>query len=121
MPNRPWLPGDDQHRSHQHRYWGLSCGQYDLMLETAAYACEIDTCRRSDQKLHTDHDHVTGWVRGLLCSGDNKALACVDAKRNGARPTRGITPRDPTEPEQRYLARAEERHLTGWPPETASW
>jgi len=123
MPNRPWFPGDDQHRScytHKRAPYRLSCGQFRLMLETAEYACEI--CGREDQKLHIDHDHdrPTRWPRGLVCSGCNKGLKCVDSKRHGHLPTRGITPREPTEAEQRYLSRAEERRLACWPPDAVS-
>ena len=34
--------------------------------------CEI--CGRTHDKMHVDHDHVTGGFRGILCSRCNTGL-----------------------------------------------
>lgn len=48
--------------------WSLS-----NMLERQAGACDI--CRQAFTKTpHVDHDHVSGWVRGLLCPACNHLL-----------------------------------------------
>src|SRR6266545_3998825 len=34
--------------------------------------------------LHVDHDHITGQIRGLLCSGCNCALGRIEDNRDTA-------------------------------------
>ncbi len=48
--------------------------KYGVTLEwlAAHTACEI--CGRADSRLHVDHDHQTGEVRGMLCSQCNTGL-----------------------------------------------
>lgn len=44
------------------------------MLKTQGGGCAI--CRKPPKKLrlHIDHDHVSGKVRGLLCARCNSAI-----------------------------------------------
>ena len=51
--------------------YGLTIEQHDKMLEEHAGRCAI--CKHK-RKLHIDHDHETGKVRGLLCHYCNLIL-----------------------------------------------
>lgn len=50
---------------------GLSSNEYDTLLDLQNGICAI--CDRPS-KLHIDHDHATGKVRGLLCRSCNHGL-----------------------------------------------
>lgn len=54
--------------------YGLSPDDYDLILAAQGGRCSI--CRKPprEQRLHVDHDHETGEIRGLLCSCCNTAI-----------------------------------------------
>ena len=55
--------------------YGLKAGQYEAMYAAQGGVCAI--CQRAtgaSKALAVDHDHETGYVRGLLCSVDNKLL-----------------------------------------------
>lgn len=55
--------------------YGLKDGQYDLLKAAQGGSCAI--CRRATgatKKLAVDHDHKTGFVRGLLCGPCNGML-----------------------------------------------
>lgn len=73
--------------------YGLSPEDYDRMLVSQGGACSICKCAPSPgtvrrQRLHVDHDHATGKVRGLLCINCNRALGLlrddVDIASNAA-------------------------------------
>lgn len=56
--------------------YGLTKEQYEALYEAQGGVCYI--CRRATgrrRKLAVDHDHKTGYVRGLLCSPCNNILA----------------------------------------------
>lgn len=58
-----------QHARHVASTYGLRDGQYEQLYAAQGGVCYI--CRRAKgvvKKLAVDHDHLTGWVRGLLCS-----------------------------------------------------
>jgi hypothetical protein len=58
--------------------YGITLEQYDYMLEVQKGQCLVCGGINADgKKLSVDHDHVTGRVRGLLCSGCNLALGNV--------------------------------------------
>lgn len=61
----------------QERTYGLSVGQYDLMLLDQQNRCAV--CGRHvselNHRLYVDHDHVTDEVRGLLCRWCNSVVA----------------------------------------------
>lgn len=62
-------------RSILHRY-GMTKDQYKELYEAQGGCCYI--CQRATgarKKLAVDHDHVTGYVRGLLCGPCNSLLA----------------------------------------------
>lgn len=53
--------------------YGLTVNDYDDMFTSQNGQCAIClTC--SEKRLHVDHDHQTGIVRGLLCSACNRGL-----------------------------------------------
>jgi hypothetical protein len=57
------------------RLYGITPDQYDVMLLRQEGKCAI--CRRmpkTKRRLHVDHDHKTGRVRGLLCVWCNYRL-----------------------------------------------
>lgn len=61
------------HNGHVKRVYGLADGEYAALLAFQGGVCYI--CRRANgatKKLAVDHDHVTGEVRGLLCSNCNR-------------------------------------------------
>lgn len=57
------------------RTYGLTKAQYNELYEAQGGSCYI--CQRAtgkSKKLSVDHDHKTGYVRGLLCATCNKML-----------------------------------------------
>ena len=62
------------------RAYGLTIDEYEGMLIRQRGLCAIcghaETRLRAGipQRLHVDHDHVTGRVRGLLCSRCNRGV-----------------------------------------------
>lgn len=58
------------------RTYGITLAQYDLMLEAQGGRCAIcpRTAESCPTRLHVDHDHKTGLVRGLLCWWCNRKL-----------------------------------------------
>lgn len=66
---------DASHRRRVKSQYGLADGQYEAMYEAQGGRCAI--CRWATGKtrrLSVDHDHKTGYVRGLLCRPCNSML-----------------------------------------------
>lgn len=71
-------------RDNEHRYYrkygsalfrklGITPADYYILAERQLWACKI--CSRiPENKLHVDHCHETGKIRGLLCGGCNVGL-----------------------------------------------
>lgn len=59
----------------------LTSDSYDKFLRDAQGRCAIcleePSGVRHESKLHIDHDHETGRVRGLICGRCNRALGLV--------------------------------------------
>lgn len=55
------------------RRYGMTLDEYDALVLRAEGRCEV--CGDPHRKLHIDHCHETGRVRGLLCPSCNR---CVD-------------------------------------------
>jgi hypothetical protein len=59
--------------NHIRRKYGMVPEDYHRMFDEQdgrCLICEIET----KEKLHIDHDHATGVIRGLLCTNCNRAL-----------------------------------------------
>lgn len=58
------------------RKYGITLDDYNKMFEEQDGGCAIcgDT---KDERLHVDHNHDTGEVRGLLCNNCNRALGLL--------------------------------------------
>lgn len=57
--------------------YGITIDDYNKLLLNQGGVCAI--CKRFklrtiDRRMHIDHDHATGLVRGILCSNCNTAL-----------------------------------------------
>jgi len=60
------------------RAYGMTEDQYNFMLQAQNNCCDI--CKKESsrtKKLHIDHCHKTGKIRGLLCSNCNTTLGLV--------------------------------------------
>ena len=57
---------------HLVRRYGITYEEYDVLVEKADGKCQI--CGNKTEKLHVDHCHETGMVRGLLCINCNHGL-----------------------------------------------
>ena len=58
------------------RKYGLTVKEYDLLSEKQKHQCAIcgKPAKKLQRRLHVDHDHRTGAVRGLLCDDCNTGL-----------------------------------------------
>lgn len=66
-----YYENNPQRDNHLKYKYGISELEWNAMFAQQDGRCAI--CRK-DRKLHTDHDHNTGEVRGLLCQGCNLGL-----------------------------------------------
>lgn len=66
---------------------GLTPEQYEAMEKAQGGVCQI--CSKPPtgrwKRLHIDHDHTTGAVRGLLCVGCNRAIGYLNDDPERAR------------------------------------
>jgi Recombination endonuclease VII len=53
---------------------GVSTEDYERMLAEQGGGCAICGAPPKTRRLHVDHNHKTGKVRGLLCFRCNRAL-----------------------------------------------
>ncbi len=55
---------------------GVSDDDYARMLEAQDGKCAITGCNRTPKtrRFHVDHDHKTGYVRGLTCHWHNRIM-----------------------------------------------
>lgn len=57
---------------HLMKQYGMTVEEYDVMVTRQDGRCAI--CNGCPQRLHIDHNHKTGKVRGLLCGNCNMGL-----------------------------------------------
>lgn len=75
--------------AHLERTYGITLEEYKELLIAQSGLCAICETPGIDkpehgarkqgltQRLHVDHDHVTGKVRGLLCGPCNRAIGLL--------------------------------------------
>lgn len=71
----PYYPVPKRHKGER---YGLTQGELQAIYNRAGARCEI--CRRTDvrpARLHIDHNHDTGEVRGLLCTSCNTGIGLL--------------------------------------------
>jgi hypothetical protein len=73
------MKNNSSRRSHLKKVYGLTPLDVETMLEDQEYRCCICDKQtagigRGKQYLNIDHHHISGKIRGLLCSGCNKGL-----------------------------------------------
>lgn len=59
---------------HLQRAFGITPAEYDQILASQDGRCAICKNKPKKKRLHVDHDHKTGQVRGLLCLWCNHRL-----------------------------------------------
>lgn len=57
------------------KVYGLTREQHDELLARQGNTCAI--CALPMERIHIDHDHATGEVRGLLCPKCNQAIGLL--------------------------------------------
>jgi hypothetical protein len=78
-----WTPDQraDELAKGRERLYGISAKAYDAMYAAQGGLCAYGDCKQP--ATDTDHDHVSGQVRGLLCSPHNLGLGCLGDNVNG--------------------------------------
>lgn len=68
---------NDRQRDYKYKInYGISIDDYNSMFEEQQGCCAICKTHQIEfkKKLHVDHSHKTGQVRGLLCHNCNLAI-----------------------------------------------
>lgn len=81
---RSW--GRDYRRRMRDVRYGVEEGTVEALTQIQGGRCaacgrtadEVACAGKSGERLHVDHDHATGFVRGMLCKKCNSALGLVD-------------------------------------------
>ncbi len=69
-----YLANPDRSRASRLARYNLTPAAYDGLLEAQEGVCAICRAAPVQERLHVDHDHTTGGVRGLLCGECNLGL-----------------------------------------------
>lgn len=64
----------NKHDYHLRSKYGLTLKDYERMLDQGGGGCWICGTEPTARRLHVDHDHKTGKVRGLLCWSCNSSI-----------------------------------------------
>ena len=69
----------DSYKKNLKRNFGLTLEDYDRMLQAQEGRCVCGKTEgdRGYYRLHVDHDHDTGEVRGLLCGSCNRGIGLL--------------------------------------------
>ena len=79
------IPTTEERRSRALMYrYGLSMDDYDAMFSEQQGCCAICGRHQSDlgKRLHVDHNHSNGEIRGLLCTSCNTTLGRLENNWN---------------------------------------
>jgi hypothetical protein len=64
--------------------YNFSIEEYEELRSLQKYKCKI--CKKDEKsmnsKLHIDHNHKTGKIRGLLCGNCNRGIGCFKENIN---------------------------------------
>jgi hypothetical protein len=72
---RPWIGQEEFQRDwNLRRRYGISSEEYETLLDAQDGVCAICKSPPKKNRLHVDHCHETGLVRGLLCAHCNSSL-----------------------------------------------
>lgn len=73
----------DRRRGYLHKWrYGMTPAEYGALLEATGNRCaicDIPAEGSAKGRLHVDHDHESGRVRGLLCNRCNSAVERLEA------------------------------------------
>src|SRR5260221_3096041 len=70
--------------SYRLKKYGLTEDDYSDMIADCGYSCNLCGASFHDVRMVVDHDHDTGFVRGLLCDTCNIAIHWIEtALSNG--------------------------------------
>jgi recombination endonuclease VII len=77
----------NRNRLKRWREYGISLTEtgYALLLEQQSGCCAICNQPPTKTRLHVDHDHLTGIVRGLLCYSCNRLAVHIEHVRAALR------------------------------------
>lgn len=78
--SQPWYQSLDRRSKRLWDKFRITVEQYEEMLAAQGGVCRICSGTERDEfrLLAVDHDHVTGKVRGLLCTKCNVAIGLLD-------------------------------------------
>ena len=71
--NKAWDTHCRRDRYYLKKY-GLTLKQYESVLADQGGVCAVCKKRKGKYRLHVDHCHTTGKIRGILCSWCNAGM-----------------------------------------------
>ena len=60
------------------RALGVTDEDYERLLTAQGGHCALCLTKPKSRRLHVDHDHATGRIRGLLCQSCNTGLKAYE-------------------------------------------
>lgn len=77
-----------RHWGYQLKRYGIGVDDYQLMLTTqggCCACCGASTGNSRGKRMYVDHDHVTGAIRGLICTKCNAGIGLLGDTLDGVR------------------------------------
>lgn len=69
-----YINNPEKERAKRLKRYGMRPEDYQAMFDAQGGVCAICGSDNKGRRLHVDHDHKTGKVRGLLCTGCNVGM-----------------------------------------------